>query len=831
MKYSLRLTVLLPLLLLAACAAPVALPPVGIMPTTERMPIAFVPPPAKGLGAEIKVPLEQVKTVIYGAGQVNDFGIKLDAPLAEAFAHFQRGEPDKTLALLDKRGAGDDPAAHWLAESLRFDALMQLGRGADAEKLTEQMTALDQQLTHSNLSAMTLRGQARMLLGDFDGALSDLGQVTTALGTWSMPISYGGPPSNLIPFKMFCEAQMRAYTVTAVIYARRGEYPKALAWAEATEGLYRDLYFVLTHSLYGRGAVPFEAAIGRTFNLATLGFARLQVNTANPAGNEELASAGRFFSSHHHVQGQIVVQAYRTVAAATAGHMDEAIRLAGEGEAMSARAGLGDMVWLFAAERGETEIKLGHMDKAEAAFRSAQNAVEQSSGALSSEAARLRFGAGKERIVQRLAEFDLGRNDHATLFSDLERARSRAFVDLLSGLPLAQGRQAAAILALRDLDQQLLLQRLKNGAPEAPQGGAAAEARLIDERTRQVAALRQHDPELADTLSVATAEFKSVQNRLRPGEVLAYTLPARNKAPLSFLLIERNTSRIIETAPEGELTAALVKLREAITSFDAKTASKLARDASARLRISEWGAKTGLYLVPRGEMYFVPWGVMDISYPVAVLPMGGWLARTPVKVHATQSAVVAGDPDFAGQFPPLPAARKEAEEVAKVYGVTALIGSQATERTLRQQVGSGTGVLHLATHGFFNAERPLTSGLALSGGANSPLILTVARLVEAPLPAKLVVLSACETGLASAAAGDDFLGLPRSFYLGGTLAVVSSLWPVDDEGAQAFMRAFHEHARKGDYGTGWLAARNALKASGAQPFIYGAFVLGGALYE
>jgi hypothetical protein len=295
--------------------------------------------------------------------------------------------------------------------------------------------------------------------------------------------------------------------------------------------------------------------------------------------------------------------------------------------------------------------------------------------------------------------------------------------------------------------------------------------------------------------------------------------------------VNKTGSRVIETAAEGELIPLLIKLREAIISSDTQAATELAKEVSAKLKLPEWGIKSGMYIVPRGEIYFVPWGVLDVNYPVAVLPLGGWLTRAPTKVHTTQPAVVAGDPDFAGRFPTLPAARKEAESVAKTYGVTALIGKESTESNLRKAVGSGTGVLHLATHGFFNAERPLVSGLALSGGDAAPVILTVARLVEAPMPAKLVVLSACETGLASTAAGDDFLGLPRSFYLGGALAVVSSLWPVDDEGTQIFMNTFHEHARKGNYGGGWLAARNALKASGAQPFIYGAFVLGGALHE
>ena len=59
------------------------------------------------------------------------------------------------------------------------------------------------------------------------------------------------------------------------------------------------------------------------------------------------------------------------------------------------------------------------------------------------------------------------------------------------------------------------------------------------------------------------------------------------------------------------------------------------------------------------------------------------------------------------------------------------------------------------------------------------------------------------------------------------MSVVSSLWPVDDEGTSLFMRTFHAQARNGEYGKAWLAARDAVKAAGMPPWIYGAFILGG----
>ena len=108
-------------------------------------------------------------------------------------------------------------------------------------------------------------------------------------------------------------------------------------------------------------------------------------------------------------------------------------------------------------------------------------------------------------------------------------------------------------------------------------------------------------------------------------------------------------------------------------------------------------------------------------------------------------------------------------------------------------------------------------------------MLTAAGLYENPLAAKVVVLSACETGVGEAVAGDDYLGFSRSFYLGGAATVINSLWPISEDGTLAFMTTFHAAAENGDYGAAWLKARDRLRADGFPPFVYGAFVLGGAL--
>ena len=177
-------------------------------------------------------------------------------------------------------------------------------------------------------------------------------------------------------------------------------------------------------------------------------------------------------------------------------------------------------------------------------------------------------------------------------------------------------------------------------------------------------------------------------------------------------------------------------------------------------------------------------------------------------------------------FAPLSGTAREARTIQTLYPEANLLtGAQATESALRGV--AAPRVLHVATHGFFlqdagdpadgnaqvatrgisaNAkiENPLLrSGLALAGanlrgGSNDDGILTALEASGLNLwGTKLVVLSACDTGLGEVRNGEGVYGLRRAFVLAGAESLVMTLWPVSDYSTRELMTNYHQNLKAG----------------------------------
>ena len=204
-------------------------------------------------------------------------------------------------------------------------------------------------------------------------------------------------------------------------------------------------------------------------------------------------------------------------------------------------------------------------------------------------------------------------------------------------------------------------------------------------------------------------------------------------------------------------------------------------------------------------------------------------------------------------FAPISGTLAEALAIQKLFPETTFItGAQATESAFKTI--AAPRILHVATHGFFleNAaadspptargnnsavkiENPLVrSGLALAGAnrrgdnAADDGILTALEASGLNLwGTKLVVLSACDTGLGAVKNGEGVYGLRRAFALAGAQSLVMSLWSVSDAVTRELMIDYYKNLKQG---MGRGASLRTSAARNAQTQRADASVLLGELY-
>jgi CHAT domain-containing protein len=141
----------------------------------------------------------------------------------------------------------------------------------------------------------------------------------------------------------------------------------------------------------------------------------------------------------------------------------------------------------------------------------------------------------------------------------------------------------------------------------------------------------------------------------------------------------------------------------------------------------------------------------------------------------------------------LPYAEKEVHAVAALFSsdaVTVEVGNQATKEQFKKLAPSNT-LIHLATHGLIDEEHPMDSAVVLAPDGTDDGLLTVRDILQLPpLKARLVVLSACQTGRGKIT-GDGVVGLSRAFIIAGTPSIVVSQWNVDDVMTEFQMKEFY----------------------------------------
>jgi CHAT domain-containing protein/predicted negative regulator of RcsB-dependent stress response len=164
---------------------------------------------------------------------------------------------------------------------------------------------------------------------------------------------------------------------------------------------------------------------------------------------------------------------------------------------------------------------------------------------------------------------------------------------------------------------------------------------------------------------------------------------------------------------------------------------------------------------------------------------------------------------------------------------TAAFGFDASYDWITNPKISQYRYVHLATHGFFDNDKPALSSIILSSfdaqGHDRKAFLRFPDLFNLNLPTELVVLSACETGLGNNVPGEGLVGMTRGLMYAGALRVAVSLWSVDDQATSDLMQDFYKNLwqAKKSHAASLREAQIKLHQQGKAPYYWAAFTLQG----
>ncbi|WP_405749112.1 CHAT domain-containing protein [Streptomyces sp. NBC_00012] len=400
--------------------------------------------------------------------------------------------------------------------------------------------------------------------------------------------------------------------------------------------------------------------------------------------------------------------------------------------------------------------------------------------------------------LERAQRGDGDRERHvAAAYTAAERKRSRTLLDVMSTARLRSPRGVPAPLLHREAE----LLRARTETERAHTVDWARHHTLTGElatlwdrmaqcgpQAAEYAAIRQSDVlNPADAIAELAGEPVVVASYaiLDDGQVVVFTLGA--ETGLQVASVEADGPHMLRFIDDHFGSAGQVReLSEDMPGLFQHVLGPLVAPLTGVARPGQT-----VLICPTGALHHVPFHALSVDgfptlldrNPVGYLPAVSLLRtlnhRTP---GAGTDAVVLGDPGL-----DLPYARTEAAALADRLGTVPLLGEAATREEVLLRVPHAS-VFHAACHAHFDAEDPLSSGLALAGG-----VLTARDILRQDWQSvRLAVLSACETGVGRTSRTDETLGLSRSLLFAGVRSLVMSLWRIPDSTTAAVMADFHD---------------------------------------
>lgn len=459
--------------------------------------------------------------------------------------------------------------------------------------------------------------------------------------------------------------------------------------------------------------------------------------------------------------------------------------------ALSETIGRADSLPLICYRIGHAEQRLGRFEAALQSYRQAIETIEARRTPLRDEGLLIGLMGRWQLVYEAAIGLCLAQGDPGAAFGYAERARARAFADML-----ARRQELSA-------------------PPVTPLGAAEVQARLpagdlliaffaAGLPGPEVALLQAIPPEAAGLRACLATEPRLIRFALSREQVAAEICPLDPQSLQATSRFQADGRRFLPDPIRRRLYDLL------IAPLDASI-----------------GAAERVVLLPHGPLHQLPFAalldpagdpLLDrapalVATPSATLLLRAPRSRGPAPRRSCLALGYNGDEARGLRHP-----EAEAAAVASLCG-----GDHWRPRTgqiarLAREAGKYRWI-HLACHGEFNLQDPLASWLDIGPGER---LSAAAILRELRLNAELVTLSACRSGLSRVLRGDEPLGLVRALLGAGARAVLATLWEVEDRSARLLMEELYRGLMAGASPPQALAAAQrwlrTFEEGGARPF-------------
>ncbi len=515
-----------------------------------------------------------------------------------------------------------------------------------------------------------------------------------------------------------------------------------------------------------------------------------------------------------------------------------------------------ETVWQAWFHMGRMYENQGQDERAIESYRNSISVIEQIRGNLTIEEFKSIYFDSKREVYDRLIKLLIKNKKPVDAFSFSEQARARAFYDILANKKIDFKGSVAGDLISLEQEKRIEIQKLSKLLQKGEAGAfesestrsaenmnvrsALTEAR--DEYMELVQKIKLNNPAYAEMIAVSPAELSDMQSRLDDkSAMIAYWIS--NEKLILWLVTHTDVISREIAVSNNDLTGLVERTRRAIKSNTPDECnSNLSELYKLLVEPLENDIKqfSNLIIIPNGTLHFLPFqALIDKSgeyliqkFSILYAPSASVyilcndrLIRTGSKFMGVALADIS-----VGNNVGLPGTEDELNKILPLFDENiSTFGTESTETFVKGNAGD-YNFIHFATHGTYNYRQPLYSSLIFPPSEEDDGKLYVHEVLEMDINAKLVTLSACETGLGNISQGDELTGLSRAFLLAGSSTVIVSLWSVADYPTALLMTNFYGYMKDHTMQEALtLAQRDVIKVF-HQPLYWSPFILIGNGY-